>query len=378
MTPTPQGPAVAESGHRDDVGLSLIDAARVLGGRLKLLLLAPLVVGALAFGATYLITPSFTARTTFLPPQQQQSAAATALASLGALSGLVGAAANIRTPAEQYVGLMRSATVTDHIIDRFELRQVYDEKFLYKTREELNDNVRIGVGKKDGLITVEVDDVSPPRAAAIANAFVEELRTLTGQLALTEAQQRRRFFEAQLEQTRDRLIAAQKALQASGFGASALKAEPKAAAEGYASLRAAVTAAEVSLQAMRRSLTDATPEVQRQSATAEGLRRQLARLEAASGEGARGGGDPDYVSKYREFKYQETLFDLFARQYELARVDESREGAVIQVVDVAAPPEWHSHPKRTLLSVGAAVVTLVILVLFVLTRHVWRLHRNAA
>ncbi len=169
---------------------------------------------------------------------------------------------------------------------------------------------------------------------------------MTNNLALTEAQQRRVFFEAQLKQTRDRLTQAQQALQASGFNPGALKAEPKAAADSYAKLQAEVTAAEVRLQTMRRSLADTAPEVQQQLAQLDALRAQLGKVEATTPSD----GGPDYISKYRQFKYEETLFDLFSRQYELAKLDESREGSLIQVVDPATPPERKSKPKRAIVA----------------------------
>ena len=102
------------------------------------------------------------------------------------------------------------------------------------------------------------------------------------------------------------------------------------------------------------------------------LRAQLSKSEATTDLA----GGPDYVSKFREFKYQETLFDLFARQYELARLDESREGALIQVVDVAKPAEHKSKPKRALTAVATTLAALLMLAAFVVVRHFWRL--NAA
>ncbi|MDE2094618.1 MAG: lipopolysaccharide biosynthesis protein [Burkholderiales bacterium] len=352
----------------DDEGLSLLDLAIPLAEHWKLLVIGPLLAGLVALGITYLIAPTFTARTVFLPPQQQQSAAASALSSLGALSGLVGAAANIKSPADQYVALMESATVSDHIIDRFGLMKVYDDKYRFEARKDLAKNVQISIGKKDGLISVEVDDHSPQRAADMANRYVDELRDMTSHLALTEAQQRRVFFEAQLRQTRDRLTQAQQALQASGFNPGALKAEPKAAADSYARMRAEVTAAEVRLQTMRRSLADTSPEVQQQLAQLDALRAQLGKVEATTPSD----GGPDYISKYRQFKYEETLFDLFSRQYEMAKLDESREGSLIQVVDAAMPPEHKSKPKRAIVAVGSIIGSFFLLALFVWIRQSWR------
>lgn len=353
----------------DDEGIDLLDLALPLAEHWKLLVLGPVVAGLLALGITFLIPKTYTSRTVFLPPQQQQSAAASAIAQLGALSGLVGSAAGLKSPADQYVALLQSTTVADRLIDEFKLMQVYDEEFRFKAREELAKNVRVSLGKKDGLISIEVDDKDPQRAADIANRHLDELRRLTSQLALTEAQQRRVFFEAQLTQTRDRLTQAQQALQASGFSQGALKADAKAAAEGYARLRAEATAAEVRLQTLRRNLADNTPEVQQAQSTLGALRAQLGKLEESTDLST----GPDYVSKFREFKYQETLFDLFARQYELARLDESREGALIQVVDVAKPAEWKSKPKRALIAVATAMTALLILCVFAIVRHAWHL-----
>jgi uncharacterized protein involved in exopolysaccharide biosynthesis len=353
----------------NDEGLSLRELVLPLVQHWKLLLVGPLLAGLVALGLTFLIPPTYTSRTVFLPPQQQQSAAAAAVAQLGALSGLIGGAAGIKSPADQYVALLQSTSVADRLIDEFKLMQVYDEEFRFKARKELAANSRITLGKKDGLIAVEVDDTDPGRAAAIANRHVDELRRLMSQLALTEAQQRRVFFEDQLKKTRDDLTGAQTALQASGFSAGALKAEPRAAAEGYARLRAEATAAEVRLQTLRRNLAETTPEVQQALATLGALRAQLARTEAPTDLN----GGPDYVGKFREFKYQETLFELFARQYELARLDESREGALIQVVDVAQPAEWKSKPKRALIAASTAVATLMLVCAFIVLRRSWDL-----
>ena len=362
-----QETAAAESGP------NWVDLVLLAARHRWLLLLGPLLAGLAALGITFAIAPVFTARTSFVPPQQAQSAATAALASLGALSGLVGAGGNLRTPADQYVALMQSASITDKLIDDFKLMQVYGEKFRSDTREELARNVRIGIGKKDGLISVEVDDVDPARAAALANRHVEELRTLSSQLALTEAQQRRAFFEGQMQQTRKLLEQAQQSLQASGFNASALRAEPKAVAEGYARLKAEISAGEVRLQILRRTLTDTAPEISQQMAVLGSLRSELGRLEATDSAANQG----DYVGRYREFKYQETLFELLARQFELARLDESREGALIQVVDHATPPEKKSKPRRLRVALAAAGATLLLLLVGVVIRHAWHLAQAA-
>lgn len=352
----------------EDAGIDLLEVLTILASRWRLLVIAPLVTGALTLGSSYLIAPTFTSRTTFLPPQQPQSAAASALASLGALSGLAGGAAGIKSTGDQYVALMQSVNVEDRLVDRFKLMDVYDAKYRFVARKELEQNSRITLGKKDGLITVEVDAKDPSMAAEMANQYVSELRRLTSELALTESQQRRVFFEGKLKVTRNNLTDAQQALQSSGINPGALKTQPKEAAESYARIRAEATAAEVRLQTMRRNLAETAPEFQQQQALLTALRAQLTKLEGT----ADSKGDGDYIGRYREFKYQESLFELLARQYEAARMDESREAALIQIVDVATPAEHKSKPNRAFIAIGAFFATALLFMIAVLFRHFWR------
>ncbi len=357
-----------------DSGLSFSEAVALIASRWKLLLLAPLAAALLALAATFLVAPTFTATTTFLPPQQSQSGAASALATLSALGSVAGGFSSISSPGERYIAFLRSVSVTDRIVDQFKLMDVYEVRFRVDARRQLGDNVNITLGKKDGLISIQVDDEDPQRAAAIANRYVEELRRLTGTLAVTEAQQRRAFFEGHLLQSKSNLAKAQQALETSGFNAGALKAEPKSAADAYARLKAETTAAEMKLRLLRGALTDSAPEVVQQLVAVSALREQLARAESASDRSA----SSDYVGKYREFKYQETLFEVYARQFELARGDESREGALIQVVDAATPPEKKSRPKRAIVTIATALATGLGLLAWLLLRHGMRSRPTAS
>lgn len=360
----------------DDSALSLYDLARALAKRGRLIAGAFVLAALAGFGVASIIAPWYTGRTVILPPQQQQSSAAAAISQLGALAGLAGGLASIKSPADQFVALMQSVTVSDRIIEQFDLQTVYDTEYRQDARKALKEKVRISLGKKDGLISIEVDDRDPKRAAAIANAYVEQLRLLTNSLAVSEAQQRRVFFEQQLAQTKDRLAKAQATLEESGISQGALKVEPKTAAESYARLRAQVTAAEVRLQTMRRMLAENTPEVMQQQASLSALREQVARAERQDD----GRSGSDYINKYREFKYQESLFEIFVKQYELAKVDESREGALIQVVDVAAPAERKSGPKRAQITVLSALLATFAACIYVVGTSLWarRMAGNAA
>jgi uncharacterized protein involved in exopolysaccharide biosynthesis len=349
--------------------ISLLDLLQVVADNLRLLILGPLVAGLLALGYSFTIAPTFTATTKFLPPQQQASGAASLLQSLGALGGLAGAASGLKNPSDQYLAFMQSRSVQDALIDRFKLMERYEVKFRQDALTVLKAIARPSSGK-DGLITVEVDDKDPAFAAQLANAHVEELQKLLGRLAVTEAQQRRVFFEKQLNTAKDNLVKAEQALKASGVNSSALKASPQAAIEGLAKLKATITAQEIKLASMRGYLTESAPDFKQAQIELAALRSQVARTEKE--EPASDGSQSDYIAKFRDFKYNETLFELFAKQYEIARVDESREGAVIQVVDVAQAPERKSKPKKAMIAALSTLATGFALLLFIFVRSALR------
>ena len=349
---------------QDDDEISLLDLLQVIVDNLRLLVLGPLACGLAALGISFAVAPTFTAKTQFLPPQQQQSSAASMLASLGALGGLAGAATGLKSPADQYIAFMKSVTVQDALIDRFKLVDKYEAKLKTDARLTLTGNVRIASGK-DGLISVEVDDKDPKFAAELANAHVDELRTLLARLAVTEAQQRRMFFEKQLQITKENFTKADLALKSSGVSSSVLKTSPASAVEAVARLKAGISVQEVKLGTMRNYLTESSPDFKQALSELASLKTQLAKAEKeepASKDAS------DYVARYREFKYQETMFELFAKQFELAKVDESREGAVIQVLDVAEPPERKAKPKKAMIAVIAALASGFALLLFVFIR----------
>jgi tyrosine-protein kinase Etk/Wzc len=351
-----------------DDEISLLDLLQTIVDNLRLLVLGPLAVGITALGISYLIPPTYTAKTQFLPPQQQQSAAASMLASLGSLGGLAGAVGGIKNPADQFLAYMKSVTVQDTLIDRFKLQERYEAETKTDARLALTRSVRATSGK-DGLISVEVDDTDPKFAAELANAHVEELGKLLGKLATTEAQQRRLFFEKQLTLAKDKLIQSEIELKATGVSGSVLKSNPASAVAAVAGLQAGVTAQEVKLGAMRGYLAETAPEFKQALNELANLKAQLAKQEKDAPANRNIAAQGDYVSKYREFKYNETLFELFAKQFEIAKVDESREGAVIQTLDVAQPPERKSKPKKALIAIIATLAAGFALLLFVFIRQ---------
>ena len=347
--------------------ISILDLLQVVVDNLRLLILGPLVLGVIALGISFLMTPVFTATTRFLPPQQQQGITSAMLQSLGSLGGLAAGASGLKNPSDQYIGLLRSQSVQDPIIEQFKLLDRFDEKYRDDARKILDNKTKISSGK-DGLIVIDYEDKDPAFAASLVNSYVSKLGDLLSRLAITEAQQRRLFFERQLAEAKDNLTKSEQALKSTGINSSVLRVTPQSAVEGIAKLQALITAQEIKMNGMRGYLTGSSPDLKQAQTELSALRAQLIRAQQDEPPPAAGSGNNDYIARYRDFKYNETLFELFARQYELARVDESREGAVIQIVDAAQPPEKKSGPRRGLIAIAATFASFFILLIFVFVR----------
>ena len=337
--------------------LGLFDLALIAARRWRLIAAVSLAAGVLAFLLSMLIAPQFTAKITVLPPQSGAgSGVGAALQSLGPLAGLATGIGG-KVSGDLYVSLLESESIADKMISRFQLRKLYKADYQFEARDILRSRTRVALGKKDGLIAIEVDDTDPPRAAAMATQYVEELRQLTAGMALTESQRKRVFFQAQLESTRDKLAQAQTALQGSGFNSGALRTQPSTAGEEYGRIMEQLTTAEVERSAMSTRLASGAPEMVNLEATASALRARLHALEQQTTGNAQ---SQDYISKYREFKTQESLFELLTKQFEAARLEESKDDNLIQVVDRAQVPEWKSKPKRAMLAIMATLLAAVV------------------
>jgi uncharacterized protein involved in exopolysaccharide biosynthesis len=354
----------------DDV--NLVDLLGMVLCRWRWVAGGSLVVGLIALGASFMLPPQFTARTTFIPPQGGSgSMVSTALSSLGPLAGLAAGSSTGRS-AETYVALLRSRTLGDRLVERHKLKALYDAEFNFEALDALRQRTRIEYSKRDGIVALEFDDVDPTRAALIANDYINELRTMTSTMALSDAQRRRTFFEQQLDQSRIKLATAQAALQGSGFDQSALRTEPRAAAEEYARIKAELTATEVRMTATRNRLAENAPEMKALAASAAALRNQLQQLERQTSPDQ----SQDYVGRYREFKYQESLFEQLAKQFEAARMEESREDNTLQVIDAAQVPEWKSKPKRASIALAATLIAALLLSVFIIGQELRRLGRR--
>jgi uncharacterized protein involved in exopolysaccharide biosynthesis len=378
-----------QEASQDDVGapavedqeINALDVAIILAKHKRLLLVAPLVAAVLAAGISLLLPNIYTGMSKIIPPQQSQSTASAMLGQLGlaSMAGVAGGAVGLKNPNDTYISMLKSRTVADSLIGRFDLKKRYGATLTADARNALAGNSRILAGK-DGLITVEFDDKDPKFAAAVTNGYVEELYKLTQTMAITEASQRRLFFEKQLELTKNNLAQAEMGLRQTQEVTGLIKLDDQARAliSAVASVRAQIAAKEVQLGAMRVFATENNAEFVVAQKELAGLTAQLARLErnnrTAPGDFFVPTGKVpevglEYVRKLRDVKYFETMFELLAKQYEIAKADEARDSSVIQVLDKAIEPERKSKPQRSYIVLITAFVAGLMAVLWVFIKE---------
>ncbi|WLI88047.1 Wzz/FepE/Etk N-terminal domain-containing protein [Massilia sp. R2A-15] len=354
---------------RKDAEFSMLDVAIVVAKRKKFIVSSMLVAAVLAAGVSLLIPNTYTGTAQILPPQQQSGASAL-LGQLSSLGGSVGQSLGVKNPNDTYVAMLNSRTVSDNLIKRFDLSHVYDKESPTDLRTELALRSTIFSGK-DGVISIQVDDKNPKRAALLANGYVQELQKLTQTLAVTEASQRRLFFEKQLILAKEGLANAEAALKAvqEKTGLIQLTGQAEAVIRAAAELKAQIGAKEVALGAMRTFATNNNPEIVKLEQELTGMRQQLRKLETGMNAGH---GDVsvstsqvpqaglEYIRKVRDVKYYETVFELIAKQFELAKIDEAKEGSIIQVLDSAIEPDKKTKPARSIIVLVAALLGLLL------------------
>jgi tyrosine-protein kinase Etk/Wzc len=355
---------------KNDFLTNLIERLTILARYKKYVGGITVAVAVLSVVISLLLTPIYRAETKILPPQQGSSNLASQLMNqLGGLSALVASSIGVKTQNETFIGILRSRTVFDRIVDRFGLVKLYDVKYREDARRKLAKALRV-TSDKDNMITVDVEDPDPKRAADMANAFVEELISVSKGLAITEAAQRRLFFEDQLKDTKAVLAKSEEEMRKFQEKTGALKIDDQARAVilGIGSLRAQIAAKEVQYKVARTYATSQNPALQRIEEELKGLKAELSKQERKDGYGP----DPlmstgrmpsvgiEYVRRLRDVKYQETLFELLAKQYELAKLDEARDAVVIQVIDKAVPPERKVRPKRAMIVLLSTITALLL------------------
>jgi tyrosine-protein kinase Etk/Wzc len=361
---------------------SIIELFLLIAKRKWLIGKATLGAALVAMIISLLLPVRYKASTSLLPPQQGNSAGAalmTQIGNLGSVGALAGSSLGLKNPSDLQIALLKSRTVEDAVVDRFNLMTLYHKKRKSDARKYLENVVDIESGTKDGIIHLSVTDGDAQRATDIANGYVDEYKRFSATLAVTEASQRRLFFEQQLSEAKDNLAKAEEALKATSqkTGLIQVDAQARAAIELIAGLRAQVAAKEAQIAAMRSYATADNPGLQIAEQELAGLRAQEAKMGAAS-EGSTNALIPkgnmqeasiEYIRRFRDVKYYETIFDLLARQYEIAKVDEARQGAVVQIVDRAILPDRKSFPMRSLITLGGAALGFIVSIFWVLTRE---------
>jgi tyrosine-protein kinase Etk/Wzc len=374
-----EDPLVDEGKAKDDE-VSLFDVLVVLVERRRTIAWITGACAVLAVIASLLQPKKYTATVTLLPPHENSSMSASLgsqLSSLGGAAALASSSLGLKNPNEMFVAMLKSRTVEDAMVAHFGLLQQYDAHYLSDARKAFERDVTVDGNGKDGLIHISVEARDPQRAADLANGYVDQFRVLSQHLAITEAGQRRLFFERQLGQTKDDLAKAEEAFKETEqrTGLIQLDSQARALIESAASLRAQIAAKEVQIQSMETYATDENPQLVKAQRELSSLREQLAKL-GGSEDSSSGGlivpkgkvpaAGMEYVRGFREVKYQETIFEILARQFEMAKLDEAKQGALIQVVDSAIPPDKRSSPKRAVIVICATVMGAVFAVFFVL------------
>ncbi|MDR2527459.1 MAG: hypothetical protein LBD04_00355 [Synergistaceae bacterium] len=313
-----------------------------------------------------------------LPPSQGGSMAAAMLSQLGGLGGLVGLPGG-STTGELLIGVLRGQTIVDKIIDRFDLMTLYEEEYRLKMRDRVTtDILHATEDVRSGIVTVAVLDEDPERAAAMANAFVDELKNAMQSLAIGEAAQRRLFFERQMLQSRKVLDEAEDELQRYQEKSGLVAMEPQVTAmvTSIATMRAQVAVKEVEISSLRTYAGGGNPNLRRAESELAALRVELEKLEQ---EQKTSDGSAlmtslrdapqlglEYQRKMRDVKYATAMYELMLKQFEAAKIDESREAMVVQVVDPATPPDYKFKPKRALIVVFATLLGLCLGMLWAL------------
>ena len=373
---TQPAPEAAEEHPRD---INLVDLLIALGQEKAIFIVVTVLAALVGVAVAMLTPPVYTARTTLMPAQQGGGggAALGGLGNLAGLAGLAGLSSAGKSSDEMYIAFMRSQTVQSALIEELQLKDRYKARTLEDARQALDRQLVIAADKKSGLLTVMASDGDPAFAARLANAQVQQLTRLMGRLAVTEAQQRRLFYEQQIAKTQQTLaeveVRYKAAQQRSGIQMASSVAE--ADLQAGVSLRSQIASKEVQLQSLNQFATRQNPEVIRLAGEIAALRAQLQKYERGTGQAtAAAPSQQEALQAFRELKTQEAMLDAFVRQLEVARIDEAKEGPAIQVLDEARVPELRAKPERRKLvmayTITGAVLGLLLAALRALMRYV--------
>jgi len=346
------------------------EARRELLRSWRFLLGSAVLAALVSLGISFLVHTTYKAMALVLPPDQNNST----LSMLSAATGSSGipasalAAFGMKKPTDLYVALMSSPIVEDAVIQRFGLQQLYGKKHLSQARKKFESNAQIKPDEKSGLISVTVIDRDPNRAAQIANGLIDAFDQLSSHLAITDAARRRMFFEKEVTQTKVNLTSAEDTLHDTIKKTGMLEPEGNARAmiAYQAQLRAEIAAKNVELQSKQVFLSDENPQVQTARREKQALEAQASSLDrstdgdASDSKYMASDASLAYLRNLREVRYNEALLELLLKNLELAKLDEAREGNLVQVVQPATPPDMKYGPHHSLFLACGFVIGLLL------------------
>ncbi len=370
--------------YQADDEINLLDLLLVLARSWKLIIGVCAATFILACLYSLTLPNIFTASARIMPPQQEKGGLSSMISGMGGLASLAGISAGASS-AEVYVGMVNSRTIADTIIERFDLMNRFEWETRSGAYKGLNEKISASVDKNNGFITISVDDEDPQFAADVANALVEELRKLNQQINLNTAGRERVFLEERLELVMADMTAAEDALREFQEKNKAIRIDAQASAviDSIARLKGEIASKEVELGVLLTTHTEQNPRVRALREGIEQLNLQLRRLQDAVPDDGNvqdifisTADVPDLGLRYarllRDFKIQETIFELISKQYEMAKISEAKESLVLQVLDEAYPPDLKSKPKRALMVLVATFAVGFMTVLFAFIREFGR------
>ena len=395
MLRTAQGDVVSVDVRQPDRNSEVFVRVNSLWRQRQVLKRAALV-GLLAGIVLAFAIPKRYESTTQLMPPDNQSGSIAMLAALsnkggtgGGLAPLAGDLLGMKSSGALFVGILRSSTVEDRLIDRFNLRHVYGIRYQQDARQKLAQNTGIDEDRKSGIITITVTDRDPKRAAALARAYIEELNQLVAQLSTSAAHRERVFLEERLAGVkRDLDQASQDFSQfASKNKTIDLKEEARAMLQGAATIEGQLIAAEAELRGLQAIYADNNVRVRAVQGRINELRAQMEKLGGTAPENAGSLSDSadsthpslrnlpllgvTYADLYRRVQIQEAVYESLTQQFELAKVQEAKEIPSVKVLDPANLPERKSYPPRLMIMFLCTCLAVLATAAFLFFRELW-------
>jgi uncharacterized protein involved in exopolysaccharide biosynthesis len=343
----------------------------------------------------FVIPVRYKAKAQLMPPEGQQGLGMALMSALssskgggagGALGGLAGDLLGMKNSGALFVGVLKSRTVADRMIEQFDLMNLYRDSKIEDARDDLEDHTDVTEDRKSGIISVSVTDHNAKRAAAMAQAYVSELDRLVAQVSTSSARRERIFLEARLREVKGDLDLAARNFSefASKNAALDIPAQGKAMMEAAATLQGQIIAAESELSGLQQIYADSNVRVRSLKARISELHQQLDRLGGDAANPSNGEGlvappirklpvlGVTYADLYRQNKIEETVFELLTQQYEMAKVQEAKEIPSVKVLDPPVVPTKKSFPPRGIFMAVGTVLGIAGAAGWLVWRSRWR------